>query len=82
VTKGRFLSTGREAIVSAIYASRHSLDVGSTLNLTGTKFEIVGLAEPPLGGQGADVYLPLAQLQKLSGQKGLVNVVLVRAKDS
>jgi ABC-type antimicrobial peptide transport system permease subunit len=37
---------------------------------------------PPLGGQGADVYLPLAQLQTLSGQKGLVNVVLVRATKS
>jgi ABC-type antimicrobial peptide transport system permease subunit len=33
----------------------------------------------PLGGQTADVYVPLAQLQKLSSQKGQVNVVLVRA---
>jgi len=37
---------------------------------------------PPLGGQGADVYLPLERLQALSGQKGLVNVALVRAADS
>jgi ABC-type antimicrobial peptide transport system permease subunit len=82
VTKGRFLSGGREAVISDAYASRRSLEVGSTLNLNGTKFKVVGLAEPPLGGQGADVYVPLAQLQKLSGQKGLVNVVLVRADDS
>jgi ABC-type lipoprotein release transport system permease subunit len=82
VTKGRFLSGGREAVVSEAYASRRSLEAGSTLNLNGTKFKVVGIAEPPLGGQGADVYLPLAQLQKLSGQKGLVNVVLVRADDS
>jgi ABC-type antimicrobial peptide transport system permease subunit len=82
VTKGRFLSGGKEAIISETYASRRSLEVGSTLNLNGTAFKVVGLAEPPLGGQGADVYLPLAQLQKLSGQKGLVNIVLVRADDS
>jgi ABC-type antimicrobial peptide transport system permease subunit len=82
VTKGRFLSGGREAVISDAYASRRSLKVGSTLNLNETTFEVVGLAEPPLGGQGADVYVPLAQLQKLSGQKGLVNVVLVRADDS
>jgi putative ABC transport system permease protein len=81
VTKGRFLSPGREALVSATYAARHSLKVGSTLNLNGTKLKVVGLVDPPLGGQGADVYLPLAQLQKLSGQEGLVNVVLVRAND-
>ena len=82
VTNGRFLSAGQEALVSEAHAARHSLEVGSTLNLNGTKFKVVGLVQPPLGGQGADVYLPLAQLQKLAGQEGLVNVVLVRAEDS
>ncbi len=82
VTKGRFLRTGRDALVSKTYAARKSLKVGSKLNLNGTRFTIVGLVDPPLGGQGADVYLPLAQLQTLSGQTGLVNVVLVRATDS
>jgi putative ABC transport system permease protein len=82
VTKGRYLSPGREALVSETYAARKSLKIGSTLNLNGTKFKVVGLVEPPLGGQSADVYLPLGQLQQLSGHKGLVNVVLVRADDS
>jgi putative ABC transport system permease protein len=82
VTKGRFLEAGREALVSATYASRQGLKVGSTLDLNGTKFTVVGLVNPPLGGQGADVYVPLEQLQTLSGLKALVNVVLVRADDS
>jgi ABC-type antimicrobial peptide transport system permease subunit len=82
VTAGRYLKGGREALVSATYAGRNSLKVGSKLNLNGTLFTVVGLVKPPLGGQGVDVYLPLAQLQKLSGQKDLVNVVLVRADDS
>ncbi|MGH3070835.1 MAG: ABC transporter permease [Gaiellaceae bacterium] len=82
VSAGRFLEGGREALVSATYAARKSLKVGSKLDLNGTKFTVVGLVNPPLGGQGVDVYLPLAQLQKLSGQKDLVNVVLVRADDS
>jgi ABC-type antimicrobial peptide transport system permease subunit len=82
VTKGRFLRPGREALVSTAYASRQALKVGSKLNLNGRGFTVVGVVDPPLGGQGADVYLPLAQLQALSGQKGLVNVVLVRANDS
>ena len=81
VTKGRYLRAGREALVSATYAARNSLKVGSKLNLNGTAFTVVGLVDPPLGGQGVDVYLPLAQLQKLSGQKDLVNLVLVRADD-
>ena len=82
VSAGRFLKGGREALVSATYAARKSLEVGSKLDLNGTTFTVVGLVNPPLGGQGVDVYLPLAQLQKLSDQKDLVNVVLVRADDN
>ena len=81
VTKGRFLapSGGKEALVSTTYAAKHSLKVGSTLDLNGTSFTVVGLVNPPLGGQSADVYLPLKQLQTLANEAGLANVVLVRA---
>ena len=84
VTKGRFLSTagGHEALVSDSYAARHSLKVGSKIDLNGTTFVVVGVVSPPLGGQTADVYLPLKQLQTLAGQKNLVNVALVRADKS
>ncbi len=53
--------------------------MGSTLDLNKTHFTIVGLVKPPLGGQTADVYIPLTQLQTLSSQKAQTNVVLVRA---
>jgi ABC-type antimicrobial peptide transport system permease subunit len=84
VTKGRFLSkkNGREALVANSYASSHKLKVGSTLNIKKTKFRVVGLVQAPLGGQSADVYVPLQQLQTLSGQKNQINVVLVRASKS
>lgn len=82
VSSGRFLKAGsgsHEALLAGSYASRNGLKVGSKLVLNGTAFEIVGLVRPPLGGQTADVYVPLSQLQALSGQKGSVNVLLVRA---
>jgi ABC-type antimicrobial peptide transport system permease subunit len=84
VTKGLFLpaSGGKEALVSSAYAAKHKLKVGSKLDLNGTSFTIVGLVSPPLGGQSADVYLPLTQLQTLASEKGLANVILVRATDS
>ncbi len=84
VTKGRYLAAagGREALVSQTYAAKHSLKVGSKLDLNGTSFTVVGLVTPPLGGQSADVYLPLKQLQTLANEAGLANVVLVRAKSS
>jgi putative ABC transport system permease protein len=84
VTKGRFLAPagGKEALVSTTYAAKHKLKVGSKLDLNGTSFTVVGLVTPPLGGQSADVYLPLEQLQTLASQKGLANVILVRATSS
>jgi putative ABC transport system permease protein len=42
----------------------------------------VGIVRPPLGGQPADVYLPLEELQRLSDQPAAANVVLVRATSS
>ena len=84
VRKGRYLAAagGKEALVGTAYARRQKLKLGSRLLLNGTAFTVVGLVDPPLGGQSADVYLPLARLQALAKQKGLANVVLVRAKDA
>jgi ABC-type antimicrobial peptide transport system permease subunit len=84
VTKGRYLAPagGREALISGTYAAKHSLRVGSKLDVNGTVFTVVGIVSPPLGGQSADVYLPLKQLQTLANEKNLANVVLVRAAKS
>jgi putative ABC transport system permease protein len=83
VTSGSyFTSGGDEALVATTYASKEKLKVGSTLNLNGSVFHVVGLVSPPLGGQTADVYLPLKQLQTLAKQKGAANVILVRADKS
>ncbi|HEX3807096.1 MAG TPA: ABC transporter permease [Gaiellaceae bacterium] len=84
LTKGAFLSptSTTQALVASSYATKEKLKVGSIMNLNGTKFTVVGIVSPPLGGQSADVYLPLSQLQKLANEKGLANVVLVSADSS
>jgi putative ABC transport system permease protein len=84
VTKGRYLSQagGREALVAGTYAAKQNLKIGSKLVLNGEAFTVVGFVSPPLGGQSADVYLPLSQLQRLAKEKNLANVVLIRADKS
>jgi putative ABC transport system permease protein len=76
-----FTGTGdaREVVLAEAYAGRKNLKVGSTLDLNGETYSVVGLAHPPLGGQTADVYLPLADLQRLSSRTDRANVLLVRA---
>jgi ABC-type antimicrobial peptide transport system permease subunit len=61
------------------YASRSNLKIGDSVMLGGKKFEVVGLAQTPLGGQSSDVYVKLSQLQALSHRVGRVNTVYVRA---
>jgi putative ABC transport system permease protein len=84
VSSGRYFSGGakREAVLNVSYARRNSLEVGDTITLGGKKFAIVGLAKTPLGGEASDVYVKLAQLQKLAGREGRVNTVYVRATSS
>jgi ABC-type antimicrobial peptide transport system permease subunit len=86
VTKGRFFSAEsgdtKEAILSEAYAERKKLALGSSFSLNGTTFQVIGLATPPLGGQAADVYLTLAELQRLSGRSDRANLLLVRAANA
>jgi len=85
VVTGRFLSrssTRREAILDLGYARRKNLGVGDTVTVGGKRFRVVGLAQTPLGGQASDVYVELGRLQALSGRRGRVNTVYVRATNA
>jgi ABC-type antimicrobial peptide transport system permease subunit len=81
LSNGKFFTPGTtsQALVADSYASRNGLKVGSKLDLNKSNYTVVGLVKPPLGGQTADVYIPLGQLQKLASQKALANVILIRA---
>jgi ABC-type antimicrobial peptide transport system permease subunit len=84
VSQGRYFteSAAREAILDLAYAKTKDKQPGDTITLDGKGYTVVGLAETPLGGQASDVYVKLDQLQALSGRKGRVNVVYVRATDA
>ncbi len=82
VTDGRFITGADEAMVSETYAERNDLEVGETIKLGGQDLKVVGIVKPPLGGQTADVYMDLAQLQEVSKREGRSNVMLVRTDDA
>ena len=84
VRSGTWFKSGasRQAVLSESYARRKQLHVGSTLTIGGKTYTVVGIAQPPLGGQASDVYIRLDELQKLSGREGRVNVLQVRAASS
>jgi ABC-type lipoprotein release transport system permease subunit len=79
ITSGSYFrssdSSALVAVVSATYATQHSLHVGSTISVAGKKLKVIGLARVSSGA--ADVYLPLATAQKLAGLKGKVTTIYV-----
>jgi ABC-type antimicrobial peptide transport system permease subunit len=84
ITKGRYLrkSDTRKAVVSVTHAEEEGIGLGDTVDVGGKKFDVVGIADLPLGGEASDVYVPLEELQKLSDREGRINVLRVRAESS
>jgi putative ABC transport system permease protein len=72
----------RVAIVDEANAADQDLQVGDELTIGGTRFEVIGIATGPTGGGGSDVYVPLAQAQKLADEQDAVNLVYVQASSS
>jgi ABC-type antimicrobial peptide transport system permease subunit len=81
LVSGRYFDSThrREAIVSQSYARRKGLRVGDSFAVKGKTYRVIGISQPPVGGQSSDIYIPLGQLQKLSDHEGRVNVIDVRA---
>ena len=82
VTDGSFLAKSSDAMLSTGYADKNKLKVGSTITLKTTKFSVVGLVKAPLAGTSADIYVPKADLQKVSGRTGDSNVLLARTDNA
>lgn len=85
VSSGSWFDTAAkpyEAILTESYAQRQDLQVGDTFEMSEKTFTVVGLSEPPIGGQASDLYVELATLQGLADRKNRVNTVYVRADDA
>jgi putative ABC transport system permease protein len=72
-------SPASEVLVNTAYASKKSIAVGAKLPINGTSYKVVGLVNPTLTGNTADVYFPLSTLQTAATKSGRVNEILVRA---
>jgi putative ABC transport system permease protein len=85
VTGGRYLSKSPkrardEAVVDLAFARQNDIAVGDEATVGGEKFDVVGLASAPLGGDASNVYVELGRLQELWDREGRVNGIQVRAE--
>jgi ABC-type antimicrobial peptide transport system permease subunit len=84
LTSGKWLTVGSpdDILVAASYANKNNLHVGSTITINGTTFTVVGLVNPTLTGSTADLYFPLATLQKMASKTGRVTQILVKTSSA
>lgn len=82
LSKGSWLRTDKQVLVSTSYAGKQGLGVGKTLTVNGLAYSVVGLVDPTLTGNSADVYFSLPALQQLASKTTRVNEVLVKVKDA
>lgn len=71
-----------EVLVNTAYATKKQFAVGAALPINGTSYKVVGLVNPTLTGNVADLYFALPTLQGMSSKSGRVNAVLVRASSA
>jgi len=81
ISKGSYFSASdadaKVAVVDSSYASQNKLEVGSTVKVDGTSFKTIGIASIPSSSSSTDVYVPLAEAQKLAKLTGKVTDIYV-----
>ncbi|MEU6271499.1 ABC transporter permease [Streptomyces populi] len=75
-------TSAKVAVLSKSYAKENKYTVGETFKISGTKYEIIGIATPDSSESTTDVYLPLKQAQTLGDAKNKVTTIYVKATDS
>lgn len=75
-------TSAKQVIVSATYATTHDVAAGGTVTINDVQYSVVGVVNPTLTGNTADVYFTLPTMQKLATKDARVNEVLVTASSA
>ncbi len=58
-------ATAADAVIDSGYAAASKLGAGSTVDVGGTSFKVIGTVSAPEGGNPPDIYIPLAKAQSI-----------------
>ncbi len=71
-----------EILVDSAYASSNHISLNQTMTIDKENFKVVGLVNPTLTGDTADIYFDLSTLQNLASNSGRINEVLVKVNNA
>jgi len=81
IIEGDYFNEDAEIIVNKAYADKNNISLGDTFALNGISYDIIGIVEPKLYTNTADIYLPLEELQKISDKEDRINILLIKSTD-
>lgn len=79
IVEGKYFDGDNQIIVNKAYAQKQSKKVGDKITLSNKEYDIVGLVEPKLYTNTADLYLSLGELQKIAGRENRINLLLIKS---
>lgn len=82
IVSGTYFNGADQVIASKSYADKNSLQLNGTIKLGDKTLTLVGIVEPKLYTNTADLYLPLSDLQILSGRDNRINILLIKSTNA
>jgi len=82
ITEGTYFKASGQAVINISYAQKNNLKVGDKITINGKELPIVGIVDPKLYTNTADIYVSLADLQTMAGKADRINIILIKATDT
>ncbi len=82
ITSGTWFNGDNQIIANKSYADKQNYVLGGTINLGGKNWTLVGIVEPKLYTNTADLYLPLTDLQAIAERDGKINIMLIKSTNA
>lgn len=82
IVSGTYFNGADQVIANKSYADKNSLQLNGTIKLGNKTLTLVGIVEPKLYTNTADLYLPLTDLQQLAGRDNRINVMLIKSTNA
>ncbi len=82
ITEGSYFTNKDQAVVNISYAQKKGLKVGDSVSFNEKSLKIVGIVDPKLYTNTADIYVPLEDLQAIADKANLINILLIKVPDA
>ncbi|MFA5927598.1 MAG: FtsX-like permease family protein, partial [Patescibacteria group bacterium] len=82
IVEGDFFSGDNQIVINKSYADKEGRKVGEKISLNKKEYTVVGIVSPRLYTDAADLYLPLTELQDISGKSDRINIILVKSANA